>query len=307
MREARAIHPRAAAVFAALDEARVNWCLLRGEDRLEQPPHDVDLLVAPGDVGAFTAAVRPLGFFPVPTWARGSHRFFVAYVPAGDHWLVLDVVTELAFGPGYAVRTRAAAGMLARRERLGPVAVAAEDDAFWALLLHCLVDRGEVGPRQAAALRRLAPGAGTRSELAQVAAGTAAAHLRDAAMEAPEDLPRLRRQMLRRHWRQDPVRYAARSLADWVAWRVAPVHTRVAIRRLRVGLVGDRADVRALTARLREGFYAPARDRLALIPARADPAERYDLLLRVGPGFSRPQATEAIWRTLVARCGWADA
>src|SRR5215210_4713129 len=108
-----AIHPTAAAVFEALEQAGVRWCLLRGEGRLEAPPHDVDLLVAPADLARMANAVRPLGFIPVPTWGRGSHRFFVAYLPSFDDWFVLDVVTELAYGPGYAMRTGAAEGCLA--------------------------------------------------------------------------------------------------------------------------------------------------------------------------------------------------
>src|SRR4051812_24902657 len=82
------IHPTAAAVFEALERAGVSWTLLRGEGRLESPPHDVDLLIAASDLGAMSSAVRPLGFLPIPTWARGSHQFFVAHLPTDDRWFL---------------------------------------------------------------------------------------------------------------------------------------------------------------------------------------------------------------------------
>src|SRR3954447_7625555 len=89
-------HPTAVAVFAALNRADVGWCLLRGEGRLQAPPHDVDILVAAADLERMTEAVRELGFVPVPTWARGTHRFFVAHAPTSPEWFLLDVVTELS-------------------------------------------------------------------------------------------------------------------------------------------------------------------------------------------------------------------
>ena len=41
------MHPKLAALFRALDDEGVVWCLLRGEADLAVPEGDVDLLVAP--------------------------------------------------------------------------------------------------------------------------------------------------------------------------------------------------------------------------------------------------------------------
>ena len=55
------------------------------------------------------------------------------------------------------LRTDAAQALLAGRRRVGPLAVPSADDAFWALLLHCVVDKGAVAERHAARLVELAP------------------------------------------------------------------------------------------------------------------------------------------------------
>src|SRR3954453_17410094 len=107
-------HPTAVAVFAALNRAAVSWCLLRGEARLQAPPHDVDILVEASDLERMAEAVRSLGFVPVPTWARATNRFFVAHHPVSTEWFLLYVVTRLSSGPAYAIETRSATGCLSR-------------------------------------------------------------------------------------------------------------------------------------------------------------------------------------------------
>jgi hypothetical protein len=83
---------------------------------------------------------------------------------ATGRFLELDIGSDVAFGPsGHfavnwlrpALRTGAAAGMLARR-RQGPLSLPDPDDAFWALLLHCVLDKGAVAPRHRARLAELA-------------------------------------------------------------------------------------------------------------------------------------------------------
>ncbi len=135
-------HPKLAALFGALDGERVWWCLLRGEDDLRAPSGDVDLLVAPPDLSRMRRIAQGLGFAHVPAWGYGSHVFFVAYDASHDLWIKLDVVTELAFGPGFSLATGAEAECLARRRHGDGVSVLADDDAFWALLLHRLLDKG---------------------------------------------------------------------------------------------------------------------------------------------------------------------
>jgi thymidylate kinase len=148
-------HPLLGAIFAALDDDRASWCVLRGAADLHVPAGDIDLLVAPADAPRLAAAADRLGFARLPARRRGSHAFHVAYDAAGDLWLKLDVVTDLAFGPAFELRSAAAAECLRRRRRVAGVAVLADADAFWCLLLHRLLDRGAIGDA-APELRHLA-------------------------------------------------------------------------------------------------------------------------------------------------------
>lgn len=161
-------HPALATLFRALDGEGVVWCLLRGEEDLALPEGDVDLLVGPADLARLGRVAAERGFAAVPAWGYGSHAFFVSYDPSGDLWIKLDVVTELAFGPDYALATGAEAECLERRRRVDGLPVLSEDDAFWTLLLHRLLDKGDIGPRDAARLPVLAERARTDSTLARM-------------------------------------------------------------------------------------------------------------------------------------------
>jgi hypothetical protein len=160
-------HPKLTALFRALDDEGVVWCLLRGEADLALPEGDVDLLVAPWHLPRVRRVAARLGFAPVPAPGYGSHAFFVSYDALGDLWIKLDVVTELAFGPNYSLATGAEAECLERRRRVGGIPVLSDDDAFWTLLLHRLLDKGGVGSRDAARLPVLAEAARTDSTLAR--------------------------------------------------------------------------------------------------------------------------------------------
>jgi hypothetical protein len=162
------LHPTLAALFRGLDDESVVWCLLRGEADLAVPEGDVDLLVVPAHLSRLRRLAAQLGFAAVPAWGYGSHAFFVGYDASGDLWIKLDVVTELAFGSDYALATGAEAECLERRRRVEGLPVLSEDDAFWTLLLHRLLDKGGVGPRDAARLPALAEGAQTDGMLARM-------------------------------------------------------------------------------------------------------------------------------------------
>jgi hypothetical protein len=161
------VHPTLAALFRGLDDEGVVWCLLRGEANLAVPEGDVDLLIAPAHLPRLRRLAAHLGFAAVPAWGYGSHAFFVSYDAVGDSWIKLDVVTELAFGSDYALAAGAEAECLERRRRVDGVPILSEDDAFWTLLLHRLLDKGDVGPRDTARLPALAEGAQTDSTLAR--------------------------------------------------------------------------------------------------------------------------------------------
>jgi hypothetical protein len=165
----RAIHPAVRGAFEALERSNVHWCLLRGESDLASPEGDVDLLVARGDMPRLRDALAPLGYVPLRAWGRGPHRFFVAYDEASARRVKLDVVTQLAYGRYQELRTAAAASCLARRRYVGGLALLSPDDAFWALLLHCMLDREAFSPAHRGRLLELAGEADCDSELGNIA------------------------------------------------------------------------------------------------------------------------------------------
>jgi hypothetical protein len=154
------VHPAIATPLAAFDEAGVRWCLLRGAGELHRVAGDVDLLVHRRDLGLVRSRLASMGGFrELRAWGRRPHHFFVAHVACEEAWLKLDIVSELAFGERQELRTGAAEAVLARRIRDGFLARPAPADAFWALLVHVLLDRGEVVPRRGHELVELAAGA----------------------------------------------------------------------------------------------------------------------------------------------------
>jgi thymidylate kinase len=155
------LHPELAVLFGAFDREGLSWCVLRGETELIAPAGDVDLLVADGDRPRMGRIAQDLGFARVPAWGYGSHAFFLKYEESGGIWIKLDVVTELAFGPGFSLATGAEMDCLAQRQRVQGIPVPADADAFWALLLHRLLDKkGAVGARDAHRLAELAGAVG---------------------------------------------------------------------------------------------------------------------------------------------------
>lgn len=141
--------------FDSFDSAGIRWCLLRPA---ATSADDVDLLVARPDWNTARKVAMEHGFVPLSTLGRGSHRFLVGYDPASDGWAQLDAVLDLRFGPGQELRLPGAAACLARRVREGEVFVPAPADAFWALLLHVLLDEGRIAESHRARLQELAAG-----------------------------------------------------------------------------------------------------------------------------------------------------
>ncbi len=258
------MHPLLRGVFEALDELELSWCLLRGQAELGRPDGDVDLLLAPGDLRTARRVLSRLGFARLPAWGHGSHSFFVGYHPSTGEWVKLDVVTELDFGSRYELRSGAGAGCLARRLQGANVAVLTPDDAFWTLLLHCLLDKGMVPRRHATALAELVPGARADGPVG---------HLVNAACPAGWSADRIIEHARGGHWEQ--LASLAHSLA--AGWRrrgrvragLRPIATRTLriadrltrpIRRrgLGVALLGpDGAGKSTVTAAIRDRFFLP--------------------------------------------------
>jgi thymidylate kinase len=270
------VHPAVAVAMGALDEARVEWCLLRGVAELGAPAGDVDLLVAAADVHRLGPVLRSAGYAPVLAWGHGPHRFFVAYDEQADTWVKLDVVSELAFGRHQHLRTGAAASCLARRRRLGPVSVLDPDDELWCLLLHCLLDRDEVPPHHAQRLKELVPEAGVDGPVAQAVRPYLPAErdlawvieqVRRAAWPALVALGGL----LRHRWaRRHPLGTLGRLAGHAGLRRLTPLARPVLSPGRTVALLGlDGAGKSSLAVGLQRSFYFPARS-LCMAPYRGN-------------------------------------
>lgn len=139
----------------AFDDAAVRWCRLR--DRATSSEDDV--LVDPADLPMARRALAAAGWHERPHPGHGSHRAFHHFDPANGRWSKLDLVTALDFGRWQEWPSGLAAGCLARNESGADGRSLAEDDAFWTLLLHELLDRPGTAPRRIDRLRQLAAGA----------------------------------------------------------------------------------------------------------------------------------------------------
>jgi thymidylate kinase len=147
-----------AKTLAALDHAAVRYAAVRDGEELAAgaEPREVDLLVDPGDLVQLEAVIGPLGFVRVPAWGHEPHRFYVAYDSASCRWLKLDVVTQICYGrPCHAWRVPWERQCLERRVRRGTIWVLDPHDEVLTLLLHCLLDKSEIGPARRARLQEL--------------------------------------------------------------------------------------------------------------------------------------------------------
>lgn len=148
------LHPLLLEVFDAFQSLELRWSAIRLPRDFSLQGGDVDLLIDERDTGYAGQILQALGFVQLPGVGGGLQ--FVTYHQETRQWLWLHIVCELAFGPGYEIRTHRASGCLARRQMKGPLSVLAPDDEFWILLLHCLLNKLEVAMHHRARLVELA-------------------------------------------------------------------------------------------------------------------------------------------------------
>jgi thymidylate kinase len=256
-------HPLLDSVFQAFNEAGIRWCLLREPAQADLPKGDIDLLVHSHDSLRSREALAALDFVRLPARGYDSDTFHLAYHPPSNHWIWLHITTELVFGPYRTMRTDAAVGCLERRRRAPDcpqrekVWLLAPDDAFWALMLHCLLDKGGIPDRHRATLQELAKVASADSALARVFAQHSPPGSSTTVLGAARlgDWPALNR-------------LAPAMRADETTGRVATVSTLRIITRLEdarrrgllVALLGpDGAGKSTLSRGIRESFFFPVR------------------------------------------------
>lgn len=179
-------------LFDAWNRLGLRWCLLRdhatldveGADGTSSAPSrsDIDVLVSPADIATACSASIDHGFTPLRSYGRGSHRFYVAYDRANDAWLELDFVTELSFGAWQELFLSPAEPLLASRVPVNSGWALAPSDRFWALLVHCLLDKRTFPQRHAAALSQSPPvdGGCLASRILDAWRGWSAEHVQEA-------------------------------------------------------------------------------------------------------------------------------
>jgi thymidylate kinase len=255
-------------VGARLDQVGVPWVILRDERSPGDRVWEIDLLTVPGSTSSLDAALGACGFVALRSYGRGTHRFYLAYDARGQDWLQLDVVTELAYGPGYVVGLEAAAPQcLERRKRVGGVWRLDERDWFWTMLLHCVLDKRVVTPDRRAALVEVAG----RTDMTAAPLTAAIRPVLPPALSVDRLVPlvrdgswdrvlRARAALLRWASRREPVR-CMRRVAQTAVGRTLEKPRQFRHRRgLTVALLGPGGVGKSTVARATvEGFAFPAR------------------------------------------------
>jgi thymidylate kinase len=162
-----AAHPLLGEVFGALDQGSIRWCLLRAEHRLRVPGLDVAVLVAPDQKERAAAIAGRAGFVRVGPSLAGSSRHLVAHCSQADQWIWLEVATRLSFGPFPRLEPQDVEEVLSRAAKTGAATELTPDDAFWIVLLDCLLDKTTIERRDAERLYLLASAATPDGPLAR--------------------------------------------------------------------------------------------------------------------------------------------
>ena len=155
-----ALHPVLRRLFTALEGQGLRWMLLRMPSAPAAPTGDVDLLVEPHEAVALRDVAAGVGFVALPGWERPPGLILVCYDRESDRWIVLDVATSVCFRSArFELDVESTGALLRRRQVCDGVAMPADGDAFWLLLLHCLFDKRWIAGHYRQRLLDLAPAA----------------------------------------------------------------------------------------------------------------------------------------------------
>jgi thymidylate kinase len=152
------------AMFAAFEQNGIRWCLLRG-DAHGHSDGDIDVLIDPPSLPRARALLASFGLTELPHQGYGWH--FAVYDRSENRWVSLHAIGEWAFGPRREILFPDAAGCLARRVYVDSLPRLAAGDEFWALLLHCILDKPHIAAVHRERLREIATYADARSAFAR--------------------------------------------------------------------------------------------------------------------------------------------
>lgn len=246
------------AVLTGFDDAQLQWCLLRGDVDGLVHADDIDVLVAPCDLARAVDIIEAHGFVWLRSYGRASHRFFLGFDLATGAWVTIDLVTELAYGPHFEVRTAVESQCLARRQRRHGIWTLSPEDEFWALLLHCVLDKGAVPDHHRRRLAQLHGKMWHPSPLrhaALLAVGTV-----PTSHGAWSALAARRGRALAAWWRAHPVAVSRRVITSRVLWLIERPLQAWSRRGARVALLGpDGSGKSTLASGIEAAFYFPVR------------------------------------------------
>lgn len=143
--EVRALLDR---VLTAFTRSGVEWALLRGQAELATG-RDVDLLVSSRHLAAAREIIFDLGGTPLPQLKYPWHRMYLLDVPGTETKLKLDLVDQLLYSRELRIDSNLERGCLERRVSESPLFLLSPTDAFWTILLHCMLDKQEVKEHRA--------------------------------------------------------------------------------------------------------------------------------------------------------------
>lgn len=121
----------------------VEWALLRGRSELATG-RDVDLLVESAHLPVAEEVIFELGGVPLPQRRYPWHRMYVLDIPGPGPNLKLDLVDHLIYSRELQIASDLERGCLERRVRDGTLFLLSPTDAFWTILLHCVLDKRHV-------------------------------------------------------------------------------------------------------------------------------------------------------------------
>lgn len=141
-------------LFLEFNQAGVRWCALRLPSGTGKADGDVDILIHPDDIPITRKVLQNLDFTQLPGWEPGLH--YLHYDAPAAHWTWLHIVTDISFGRLSLLRTFSEAGCLERRQRQAEQFHLSPGDAFWILLLHCLLDKRKISLQHRLEIQQLA-------------------------------------------------------------------------------------------------------------------------------------------------------
>lgn len=140
-------------LFDALERSGERWCLLRPAVTLLQSEGDIDLLVEPASLDHVRELVVGEGFVSLPMRTRDLHA--VDYDRQCDRFLWLHVQTAVRLGTQLLP-----ADTVLDAVKHDPLPQPADEWLFWILILHDILDKGEIPQRHRSELARWANSAG---------------------------------------------------------------------------------------------------------------------------------------------------